>query len=44
MAEGASEQGGSWVHDRDRVAAELRYVTRHHDWIPSQDVLATIID
>jgi len=44
MVERAPDQGAFWSRERDRLATELRYVTRHHDWEPQSDLLLTIVD
>jgi hypothetical protein len=44
MVERAPDQGAFRSRERDRLATELRYVTRHHDWDPSPDLLWTIVD
>jgi hypothetical protein len=44
MVERAPDQGALRSRERDRLATELRYVTRHFDWDPSPDLLRTIVD
>ena len=39
-----SQQDGFRVHERDRLAAELRYVTCRYNWDPSPEIVAAIID
>ena len=44
MVERAPDQGAFWSRERDRLATELRYVTRHFDWNPSTDLLGAIVE
>lgn len=44
MIEGASRQGASWTREQDRLATDLRHATRHHDWDPPREVMATIVE
>jgi hypothetical protein len=44
MVEQAPDLGASWTRERDRVATELRYVTRHRDWDPAPDLVAALVD
>jgi hypothetical protein len=44
MVERTPDQGAFWAHERDRLATELRYVTRRYDWDPPQEIVAAIVD
>src|ERR1700681_2734167 len=43
MVERTPDQGGAWTPERERLATELRWVTRHCDWNPSPDLVAAIV-
>jgi hypothetical protein len=43
MTQGSSEQDGFRAHERDRLAAELRYVTCRYNWDPSPEIVAAIV-
>jgi hypothetical protein len=44
MVERTPDQGPFWARERDRLATELRYVTRHHDWDPPPEIIDAIVD
>ncbi len=44
MVDRAPEQRVSWTRERDRLATELRYVTRQFDWDPPPELIAAIVD
>jgi hypothetical protein len=44
MVESTPDQGAFWAHERDRLATELRFVTRPCDWDPPLEIVAAIVD
>jgi len=44
MLEQTPNQGDSRASERDRVATELRYVTRRHDWYLPAEMVAPIVE
>jgi len=44
MVEQTPDQGALRARERDRVATELRYVTRRHDWDPPPEIVTSIVE